>query len=494
MNTHYVYYDKKTGKIKGILEKKKRGRGYYIECTSKEIEGHGYGDINLAEFKDKYIVAYSNELETNVLMDSVFEIDLSEGEELIQIPHEANSTCVLELIFRFGNTLEVIFNPEKINPLYNTNFKDKLKIKGYREIRLILKEKDSGNLLVEYVIDARELLKKEKLTFKMLDHIYKNNVDFFTYKVFDTYSWRRERDRFVYYIEKTGEITDIIAEEKEEDLPYIKCDIEEVIGFLDGSKGTNGYVVAYNKDLAKHVLMKKDNIIRLRKIKNELIKIPYIADALSDLLIVYYSDNVLEVSLDVSRIAPTYQTNFKEDVKFENGTEIRLTIKEKDSGNLLVEYIIDAQELLESGQMFFELYDHIYPDNVEFFTYPMFESYSWYKGKVKLLSPIKEKIKFDIQKADTKMRSKDFDYHLIVEDSEKGIKIINNIDNLKQIRLDGQIEFFVVDKHDPNILHGKFALDNKDLKNKVLIMPLDCDLQGKSILYNHKYISVLLKG
>lgn len=302
------------------------------------------------------------------------------------------------------------------------------------------------------------------------------------------------KTKFVYYNVKTGFITDILKTRKRGRGKYIECPIEDVIGFLDGSEGIANWVVAYNNDLKKTILIKKDNIIRLRAPSNRLSKVPYKANTLSDLTIVYYSDNVLEVSLDMSRISPLYQTNFRKDVTFERGTEIRITLKEKDSGNLLKEIVVDAQDLLDSGQMFFDLYDHIYSDNVEFFVYKLFESYSWSKGKVKLISPIKDKIKFDIHKADTKKRSTDFSYHLIMKATEKGIRITNNIENLKLIRFHEQIEFFVVDKHDPNILYDKFTIVEEDLDSKTMMFPLDCDVRGKTILYNHKYISVLLEG
>jgi len=301
----------------------------------------------------------------------------------------------------------------------------------------------------------------------------------------------KSRARFVYYDKKTGFITDILKTRKRGRSPYIQCDIDEVIGFLNGSWGMMDYVVAYNNELKKHILIKKDNVIRLRQSSKRLSKIPYKKEAISDLRLVYYSDNVLEVSMDVSRIAPLYQTNFKDDVVFEKGTEIRITLKEKDSGNLLKEFIINAQDLLDSVQLFFELYDHIYPDNVEFFTYKMFESYSWTKGTVKLISPVKDKIKFDIHKADLKRRSKDFEYHLIMKQTERGVRVTNNIESLKLIRFHKDIVFYVVDKHDPNILYEKFAIDEHLLKESIFILNLKTDISDKSILYNHKYISVL---
>jgi len=301
----------------------------------------------------------------------------------------------------------------------------------------------------------------------------------------------RKKQRYVYYDKKTGRIKDILNKRKRGRAPYITCSLEDVIGFLAGTESKIHYVVAYNRETKKTVLMKKDNIIKFRAPSKKLTKIPYKVNTESDLTLIYYSDNVLEVTLDVSRISPLYQTNFREEVTFERGTEFRITLKEKDSGNLLKELVLDAQDLLNHGQLFFELEDHIYPNNVEFFTYKVLNTYSWFKGKIKLISPAKEKIKFDIHKADNQPRSKDFTYHLIVEMTKEGLRITNNIDNLKLIRVYDQIEFFIVDEHDPNILYEKFSLTEEDLENKVIVVPLDCDTKGKNILYNHKHISVL---
>jgi hypothetical protein len=301
----------------------------------------------------------------------------------------------------------------------------------------------------------------------------------------------KNRTRYVYYDKNLGNITHILSKRRRGRAPYIECDIDEVIGFLDGSKGLNRYVVAYNMETKKASLLEKNNIIRLRKPSKELYKIPYKKNVESDLRLIYYSDNVLEVSFDASRVAPLYQTNFKDDVRFERGTYLKLVIKEKDSGNLLREIDIEAQELLDSVQMFFELADHIYPNNVEFFTYKMFEDYSWHMGKMKLMSPLKERIKFEIHKADSKRRSPDFDYHLIIRSTPNGLKIKNNIESPKMIRFYKDIEFFVVDKHDPNILYDKFSLNIGDIEFSQIIVNLKVDAKDKAILYNHKYISVL---
>jgi len=302
------------------------------------------------------------------------------------------------------------------------------------------------------------------------------------------------KTRYVYYDKKTGSITNILSKKKSGRAHYIECPVDEVIGFLDGSKGINQYVVAFNTELEKHFLVEKNNIIVFRKQSKTPYKIPYRKNVETDLRLVYYTDNVLEATLDMSRISPLYQTNFRDEVYFERGTEIRIIIKEKDTGKLLKELIINAQELLDAGQMFFELYDHITSDNVEFFTYRLFESYSWCKGKTKLISPMKERIKFEIHKADHKIRSKDFSYHLIVTPTHTGIKIKNNIENLKLIRFTKDIEFFVVDRYDPNILYDKFYLDKEDLESKKILVNLKTSIEGKTILYNHKYISVLLEG
>lgn len=302
------------------------------------------------------------------------------------------------------------------------------------------------------------------------------------------------KKKYVYYDKDTGQLRDILSKRKRGRAKYIECTIDEVVGFITGEWGMNSWCVAYNQDEKRHMLMEKNNVIKLRKASSELYKIPYRKNTETDITLVFYEDNVLEVSLDVSRIAPLYQTNFREDIQFERGSEIRLVLKEKDSGNLLKEFVIEAQDLLEAGQLFFDLYEWIYQDNVEFFTYKLFPSYSWHKGVIKLMSPIKSRIKFDIHKADMRPTKDDFSYHLIMQSTEKGLKVVNNIENLKLIRFNNQIEFFVVDPHDPNILYEKFVLTEDDLQSKHLSVKLEADTSGKAILYNHKHISVLKEG
>jgi len=300
------------------------------------------------------------------------------------------------------------------------------------------------------------------------------------------------KKRYVYYDKKTGFITDILSSKKQGRSPYIECDNSEVQDIIMGVKGVNQYVIAHNRETDECNLMEKNNVMRFRNTGKDLYKIPYRKNAETDLKLIYYTDNVLEATLDMSRISPLYQTNFREEVRFERGTDIRILVKEKGSGNLLKEIIIDAQKLLDSGQLFFEFYES--SSYIEFFTYKMFESYSWCKEAVRLTSPVKEKIKFDVHKADSKVRSKGFSYHLEMKPTSTGIKIKNNVKSLKLIRFYNEIEFFVVDKHDPNILHDKFSLNKEDMKSKNILVKLKTDVKGKSILYNHKYISVLLEG
>lgn len=302
------------------------------------------------------------------------------------------------------------------------------------------------------------------------------------------------KKRYVYYNQKTGQILEIRSQRKRGRSYYIECDNSKVVDFIAGKKGINEFIVVKLWGKNEYDIFPKDNIIRLRQKSTKPIKIPYKKDSITDLTLVYYPDNVLEVSLDLTNIAPVFQSDFQKDVKFEKGTEIRIIVREKDSGNLLKEFIIDAQDLLESGQIFLELYDHIYPNNVEFFTYDLFSSFSWYKGDKKLLSPVKENLKFEINKADTKERSDSFTYHLIMKKDENKIKIINNITNLKICRINSPITFYLVDKYNLNILYKKFVITKNMFKRKQFYIEFNENLEDKIILYNHKYISVLMKG
>jgi hypothetical protein len=297
------------------------------------------------------------------------------------------------------------------------------------------------------------------------------------------------KTRYVYYDKGTGFIGDILSSRKAGRAPYIECDNSDVVGFIMGTESTNDYVVAYNKRDDKHILIEKNNVVAFRKQSKELYKIPYKKNGDSDITLVQYQDNVLEVNLDMSRISPLYNTNLGEQVCFETGTEIRIVVKENDTGQLVSEFVLDANELLDSVQLFFKLDT----DNVEFYTYKLFNTYSWSKGTLRFTSPIREKKNYNIHKADTKRISENHSYHLEITETDNKITIDNSIEDLKSIKFNEVIHFFIVDKYDPNILYDKFSLDEKSLKGNKIIIDLDVSLKDKSVLYNNKYVSVLIK-
>ena len=299
--------------------------------------------------------------------------------------------------------------------------------------------------------------------------------------------------RYVYYDKKTGFIKEILHKRKRGRAPYIECDFKDVEGFITGTKGINQYVIAYDKQQEKNVLMERNNIIRFRDIPKTLYKIPNRSNVESDLTIAYYEDHIIEVTLDITRISPVAQTQFGKEILFEKGTEFRIIMKEKGQDEIMNEIIIDAQELLDEGSMLFDV-EPIKSGKPEFYTYKLLENYSWYRGYVKLMSPIKDKIKFHIHKADNAVKDLKFSYHLEGSKSEKGVKFKNNIDNLGMIKYREPIDFYLVDKHDPNILYEKFVLTDEQFGGGDFEVELKFPVDGKTLLYNHKYISVLLEG
>ena len=226
---------------------------------------------------------------------------------------------------------------------------------------------------------------------------------------------------YVYYEKDSGRISAIIKKRKPGRAPHIECDISDVIGFLDNSWNKNEFVVTFNKNEGKTVIMKKDNIVKLRQESQKLYKIPK-NDSESEFNIVYYPDNILEVRFDMERISPLYMTDFKSDVQFEKGTEIRIFIVDKKSGTQYKELIIEAQELLEAGVLFFRLPDECHLNNIAFYTYKLLNSYHWSIGKQKIISPMKENIKYDIYKADIQRRE-GFEYNLVFS-QEKNSKLV----------------------------------------------------------------------
>lgn len=302
------------------------------------------------------------------------------------------------------------------------------------------------------------------------------------------------KPRYIYFDKKTGVITSIVSTRKRGRALYIVSNNETVAPFIMGTKGIMESIVAYDREQEKYVLLDKDNVIRLRYYGKELYKIPKKSISDYDLRIDLYAEgNALEVSIDPYRMSTMYATDFREEVCFENGTEIRIFIKNKDGSKLLKTIVIDAQNLLDNGQLFFELKD-IDSNDMSFYTHRVFDKYMWRKGKVRFLSPIRDKIRFEIQTADLKRRRDDFEYHLIIKNDEDGIKIQNNIENPKLVKIFDEIEFYIVDKHDPTILYDKFILKPTMFKSKTLFVKTKEHIDGRGILYNHKYISVLLEG
>jgi len=296
------------------------------------------------------------------------------------------------------------------------------------------------------------------------------------------------KTRYVYYNKETGFIEEILSKRKKGRAPYIECDHSEVEGFIMGTKSINRYVIAYNKAIDKNILIERNNVVVFRKQSKELYKIPYKKNTQSDITLVCYEDGVMEISLDMSGISPLFNTNFGEQVKFERGTEIRIVVKETDE--FVEEIVIDAQKLLEEGQMFFKMKN----ENIEFYTYKLFNSYSWFKGTKRYTSPVKRKSNFNIYRADMKILSTNYSYHLIMKPTQSGVIVENNIENLTLIKFNEKLNFFIVDRHDPNILYEKFSLSEKDLKRKNILVDLETEVKGKSIMYDNKYVSVFLEG
>lgn len=300
-----------------------------------------------------------------------------------------------------------------------------------------------------------------------------------------------KKTRYVYYKKETGRISSIVTKKIGGKDPFIECDIKDVIGFLDGSVNMMKYVIAYNKDEGKHIIMKKENTIRLRQEGQKLSRIPNKKKE-TELNIVYHPDNILEFRLCMELITPLYMTDFRNEIRFEKGTEFRIFVNDKNTGEVRKEIIIDAQELLERGTIFIRLPDECYSKNTVFYTYKLLNSYSWCVGKNKVSSPIKDSIKYNIHKADSE-RKEGFTYHLEIKPLGDGVYIRNNIEDLHLARIHGDLEFFITDYHDPHILFGKFIITEKMLKDKEFSISLDINLNKKAILYNHKYISVLLE-
>lgn len=300
--------------------------------------------------------------------------------------------------------------------------------------------------------------------------------------------------RYVYFDKKTGIMTDILSKRKRGRAKYVITDEETVGPIVAGKKSWLDLIVAYNRDEKNYVLLEKDNIIKLRYYGDKLYKIPKTTIEDYDLRIdLFAGGNALEISLDPSRMSTMYGTDFREEVKFEKGTELKIYIRDAVGEKDLETITVDAQKLLENGQLFYELKNNVDAKNVSFYTLRVFDKYMWRTGKTSFLSPIRDKIRFEIQKADLKRKSEKFEYHLVVKKTDDGVTIRNNIENIKIVKIFDDIEFFIVDKYDSAILHEKFVLQPSSFKIKNIDVSLKTDLKNKTILYNHKHISILME-
>lgn len=302
------------------------------------------------------------------------------------------------------------------------------------------------------------------------------------------------KPRYVYFDKTTGIITAILNKRKQGRAPYVISDQETVGGIVMGTKCAIDFVVAYNRDSKKYVLLERDNIIKLRYYGDTLYKIPKRSIDDYDLKIeAYYDGNVLEIALDPMRISTMYSTDMRDEVKFEEGADIRIYVKSKDGTELLKTIIIDAQKLLDSGQVFYDMSD-VDMKNVSYYTDRVFDNYMWIPSKSIFASPTKDMVRFEIQKADLKQRNDNFDYHLRISETDGALKIQNNIEDIRLVKIFCDVEFYIVDRYDPTILYKKFILTPNDFEHPIIDVNVRENMKDKTILYNHKHISVFLEG
>lgn len=286
---------------------------------------------------------------------------------------------------------------------------------------------------------------------------------------------------YVYYDKFSKNITEILNAKKDEG-DYIVCDKKEVLPILSGKIGMMDLMVCSGK------IVERSKPIKLERITDEPYEIPYSDGGDFDMRVVYYPDNVLEITLNVNNLMP--------DTKFERGSEFRITLKTKSTDELLRTIIIPANDILLYSSLYYELYDHIKIDDVVFFTERVFKNYYWTKRNLKLTSPMKNGLNFHIHIADTEKRTDTFQYHLEMKyDPDHGgfYSIKNNIQEFSLLKIYEPIKFFIVDENDYNILYDTFEIDPEMLVTKDIGIMCKTNPEGKLMLYNHKYISVLLE-
>jgi len=294
----------------------------------------------------------------------------------------------------------------------------------------------------------------------------------------------------VYYDEWSGDITNITSKPNSEiDDPYIEQSgpllNDLVLGIIDPRKFTVAELVD------GLTLVNKADEIRIRQMEENLSLIPVVLSAANDSEIVctiYIHEYKMSVS--VSEETMYSLTGSRAFRKFDSSNNphnsgIKLFIIEHENPfKLLDTIILDPIELLNNGSVLIDikhLARHIAAGSIRIMTNRIFKTYS-----MKYLERQEPQQVDSVKNGDIPLLNTGEPANIILTNTDDGWYAESTIDELLDRKIYDGIEFYIIERNNPNFLcSSKITLNKYDMKNKNKVrFDFDFDNREYGILTN----------
>ena len=158
---------------------------------------------------------------------------------------------------------------------------------------------------------------------------------------------QKSKDFFVYYNEWTGEIQSAgTAERNDTRLPFIKTSDKVIERIIHGRANHKHYMVSFDDNNDFRVI-KKDNVLRLRKQEDSLFMLPGRRLDKWDIRVKFYAvNNKMTVELNPDSIRVLTNMNLRAELKIEEKRNLNLFVIRKNQPDYLIEtFEIDPADL-----------------------------------------------------------------------------------------------------------------------------------------------------
>lgn len=192
---------------------------------------------------------------------------------------------------------------------------------------------------------------------------------------------KSDKEFYVYYNEWTGEIISTgCSLRTNTKFPFIKTTDMLAERILQGHINHKKYMVSFDDATDKMGIVKKDNVLRLRKQEDNLFLIPDTRLDKWDIRAKFYTaNNKMTVELNPDSIRQLTNFNIKADLKIEDSRNLNLFVVRKNQPDLLVETLeIDPRDLIEHDVLSIDvssIVKHISYDEISLLTRRNFEHY-----------------------------------------------------------------------------------------------------------------------